>query len=125
MNLSEKVGTRIKKFRLEKELTQDELAYRSNLQQSQIYRLENGLRRFNSSHLEKISQALDIPVRKFFEEEDKISRELEEQKLLDKIYRLRPDKRKEVIDFLLNIDEDIDIKILEKALEIIRIAGKK
>ena len=68
MNLSEKVGLKIRKFRLEKGLSQEELAYKTGLQQSQIYRIETGKRRFNSDQLEKISQALGIPAIKFFEE---------------------------------------------------------
>ena len=125
MNLSKKVGSNIRKFRLAKGISQAELAYRTDLHQSQIYMLENGKRNFNSHHLEKISQALDVPVIKFFEEEGKINREIEEQKLLDKISGMRPGKRKEIIDFLLGLDDNIDVKILKKALELAEITRKK
>lgn len=125
MDLSRKVGENIKKFRKAKGISQQELANRTDFHQSQIYMLENGKRNFNSHHLEKISQALDVPVIKFFEEERKIERELEEQKLIDKISRMKPDRRKEIIDFLLNLDDNIDVQILKKALEIAKIAKKK
>jgi transcriptional regulator with XRE-family HTH domain len=125
MNLSQKIGATIRKYRLEKGLTQEELAFRTDLQQSQIYRLENGIRRFNSEQLEKISQVLDIPVIKFFEEEIKVERDIEERKLFEKISRMRSSKRKQLIEFLLNLDDNIDLKVLEKAIEIVKLTKKK
>ena len=120
MNLSEKVGLKIRKFRLEKGLSQEELAHVSGLQQSQIYRIENGKRRFNSDQLEKISQALGIPVIKFFEEDVEISAELNNQRLLDILSKMKKERRKELIEFLQSLDKNVDIKILENAVKLIR-----
>ena len=121
MNLSERVGNLIRKFRMERGITQEELAYRTGLHQSQIYRLENGKRRFNSDQLEKISQALDVPIIKFFEEEKEAIDEFDDQELLKIVSRIGSGKRGELVEILQNLVEDIDFEILKKFIEIVKL----
>jgi len=56
------VGSRIKKKRKEKKLTQVELAKRSGLPQSHICRLEAGVHSPSMKTLEKIARALGVAV---------------------------------------------------------------
>ena len=128
MELSEKVGARIRSIRQDKGLSQEELAYKSGLQQSQIYRIETGKRRFNSDHLDKISQALDVPIVRFFEEELEKSASADDQRLIDAISRL-PEYKKEKIYELIRLvqesEEDIDVETVVEAVKLIRhIKGK-
>lgn len=57
-------GLRIKKYRLEKGLTQKELAERCGLFDSAIRRYESGRQNPKKETLEKIAAALEIPVTK-------------------------------------------------------------
>ena len=120
MNLSKKVGLKIKKYRMEKNLSQDELAYRTDMLQSQINKLENGKRRFNADQLEKISKALDVPVIRFFEDEIELANDVDNQQLLKMISQMQKSKRKVLIyflEYLQNSRETINVEILIKAIE--------
>jgi transcriptional regulator with XRE-family HTH domain len=122
MSLVEKVGHRIRQIRIARGLTQEELAFRSGLHQSQIYRLENGKRRFNSMHLENISQALKVPVLKLFQAEFRISDEIEDDELLKMLSQLTRKTKTELVNFiqyLCNSEIDIQFIHLKSSLEFI------
>ena len=126
MNLSIEVGMRIRDFRKAKGVTQEELGFRTGLNQSQIYKIENGIRRFNSEQLEKISEALDVPVIKFFQGEITIDTKVSNQKLLRAITQLPTSKRELaviIIEYLQNV-EDVNFDNLKKALELINSVKK-
>ena len=60
------VGENLRKIRIEKGLTQEEVALRSGLSQGYINQLESGKRKFTQKSLEQIAKALDIPIIDFF-----------------------------------------------------------
>lgn len=128
MNLTEKVGKKIKEIRLKKGITQEELAFKADLEQSQIYRLENGKRRFNADQLEKISEVLDVPVINFFEGNVVFDDEINNQQLLQLITQIQPSKRKVLLNFirfLQDMDEDyFDVKVFQKMVEAIKLLKK-
>ncbi|MCK4739006.1 MAG: helix-turn-helix transcriptional regulator [Deltaproteobacteria bacterium] len=62
------VGKNIRKFRKALGLTQEELAFKSELSQGYVNQLESGKRRFTQKSLELISKALNTSIHSFFEE---------------------------------------------------------
>ena len=127
MKLTEKIGKKIREIRVEKSVTQEELGFRTEIQQSLIYRLENGKRRINADHLEKISQALGVPVIIFFEERIDARADIDDQQLLGIISQMKASKRETLLGFiqlLQNSADDIDLEILKKAVEIIELVKK-
>jgi len=67
MDITEKFGLRLKTLRKEKGLSQEELAERSGLNRPYISGIEKGKRNVSIETVEKLSQALHVPVRDFFE----------------------------------------------------------
>lgn len=63
-------GGNIRRLRAEAGLTQEELALRSGLSQGYINQIESGKRKFTQKSLEKISDALSIPIIELFREEE-------------------------------------------------------
>lgn len=61
------VGERIKKLRKIRELTQEELAYYSSLDRTYINSVENGRRNISIVNLEKITKALNVSMKDFFD----------------------------------------------------------
>lgn len=120
MKLTEKIGSRIRKFRQAKKISQEELAYRTGMHQSQIYMIENGKRRINTDQLEKISEALGVPVIKFFQADTKDKEEFDNQQLLEIISQMSQEKKKELTEILKNV-KDFDFKILRKAVELVKL----
>lgn len=59
----EKLGSNLKKIRVEKGLTQEELSYKSELDLSQISRIERGIVNTSISVLSKIAKALEIEIK--------------------------------------------------------------
>jgi len=117
MNLTQYVGYKIRQYRQAKNISQQELADEAGLQQSDIYRLEYGKRRFNSDQLEKISNALGVSVIKFFPPD--IEDKNENEKLFNIISQVPPEIKDELIDFLLALGAEVDFKKLRKALDFI------
>jgi len=122
MNLSQEVGKRIRKYRLSKGLTQEELAFQTGLHQAQIYRLETGRRRFYSDQLEKISEVLGVPVINFFPKEIKNDQDINDQDLVEIVSRIPAEQRKDLAEFLLNLEgKNINFKTLKEDLKIMNI----
>lgn len=65
--IKEEVGKRIKELRVNKGLSQEELAYKSNLDRTYITYVENAKKNVTVETLYKITQALDISLSNFFD----------------------------------------------------------
>ena len=61
------VGRNIRIWRLEKKMSQTELANRLGLTFQQVQKYESGANRVGASRLMQISEALDVPIHSFFE----------------------------------------------------------
>jgi len=64
--LRQQIGSRIKVLRMQKKLTQMELASRANVHRSYLASIESGDRNISLDSLEKIIKALDIDYLDFF-----------------------------------------------------------
>jgi len=67
MNIEERVGSKIKEFRSKKNISQEELAFRSELHRTYISSVELGKRNISIRNLEKLANALEINIKKLFE----------------------------------------------------------
>lgn len=68
MNIKEKFGKQVKKFRLEKELSQEALALLADLDRTYIPSIEKGERNVSITVIEKIAKALKIKISVLFDE---------------------------------------------------------
>lgn len=70
MNLQEQIGKRIKSLREERKITQEDLAWQSNLDRSYMNHVENGKRNISINSLEKIvKDGLKMTFSDFFNHE--------------------------------------------------------
>lgn len=124
---------KIKLIRNEKEISTYELSKLTGIPQSTISKIENGKRKFDADSIEKIAEALEVPISIFFDNTEKKERDysltikeqenidLEAQKILDELS----------ISFSKNKDmlTDEDYFAIENALKItlesIKIKNKK
>ena len=60
------LGKSITKYRLKQKLTQTEVAYRCYIERGNLTRIEKGKANVTAETLLKISEAMDVPVSKFF-----------------------------------------------------------
>ncbi len=65
--IQEKIGKRIKELRNQMGISQEELAFRSGIHRTYIASVEVGKRNLTVTVLEKIVNALEISLSKFFE----------------------------------------------------------
>ena len=65
--ISKKIGQKIKLLRLEQKISQQDLAAACNFEKSNLARIESGRTNPTVGTLEKISQALNVPISKLFE----------------------------------------------------------
>ena len=70
MDIKQKIGLRIKKLREKADISQEELAFRANLDRTYINSVENGKRNISIVNIEKIAKALGISVSEFFNNTD-------------------------------------------------------
>ena len=68
MDIKCKIGTRIKELRSNKQMSQKDLAYASDLDRSYIASVENGQRNISIVNIEKIATSLDITLQEFFKD---------------------------------------------------------
>lgn len=66
MNVKFKIGLRIKELREIKKMSQKDLAYTADLDRSYIASVENGQRNISIVNIEKISSALSVSLKEFF-----------------------------------------------------------
>lgn len=65
--IKEEVGKRIKELRQKKGLSQEEFAFRCDLDRTYITSLERGKRNVSLTNLEKIAKAFDMTLSEFFD----------------------------------------------------------
>jgi putative transcriptional regulator len=65
------LGLSIAKYRLKQNLTQTEVAYRCDFERGNLTRIEKGKANVTAETLLKISEAIGVPVSKFFLFQDK------------------------------------------------------
>ena len=64
-----KVGSRIRALRMQKNISQIRLAFLCNFEKASMSRLETGKTNMSLLTLYKISKALDVPMSEFFRED--------------------------------------------------------
>ena len=69
MDIKTKIGLRIKEIRTEKELTQEAVAFKAEIDRTFMNHVENGRRNVSVQSLEKIITGLDVSFKEFFEDE--------------------------------------------------------
>lgn len=69
MDIKSKIGTRIKELREERQMSQKDLAYTSDLDRSYIASVESGQRNVSIINIERIASALGVTVKEFFNNE--------------------------------------------------------
>ncbi|MCF1749596.1 helix-turn-helix domain-containing protein [Mariniradius sediminis] len=67
MDIKEKFGQRVKTLRKEKGMSQEELAEKSGLNRPYISAIEQGKRNVSLEVMEKLAEALQMDIKKFFE----------------------------------------------------------
>ena len=67
MDICEKFGRNVYKYRTEKNLSQEELAELADLHRTYISAVERGTRSISLKNIEKISYALKFPAYKLFD----------------------------------------------------------
>jgi len=70
MDLSKKIGNRIKEFRKERNLTMEKLAYESDISKGGLSEIERGIKEARLSTLLKITDGLGIKLKDFFNTEE-------------------------------------------------------
>lgn len=68
MNIKERIGQRIRQIREQKKMTQKDLSDLSDLDRSYITSIENGQRNISIINLEKLANALGVPLCELFKE---------------------------------------------------------
>ena len=66
MDIKTKIGLRIKELRTEKNLTQEGVAWKADVDRTFMNHVENGKRNISIINLEKIIAALETSFEKFF-----------------------------------------------------------
>lgn len=67
MDIRKKIGLRIKEYRTNLKLTQEALAFKAEIDKTYVNEVENGKRNISVINLEKISGALEISLKVFFD----------------------------------------------------------
>ena len=60
MDICEQVGRNVRRYRLKKDWSQEELAHQAGLQQSYLSNIENGIRNPTVKVLQKLADALGV-----------------------------------------------------------------
>lgn len=66
MNINERIAARVKELRDQQGLTQEELAWRSEIDRTSMNHIENGRRNISIETLEKIVDGLETSFQDFF-----------------------------------------------------------
>ncbi len=69
MDMRQRVGINVKKFRKERGLSQEQLAFECGLHRTYISGVERGIRNPTVLVLERIAAALEVPASRLLEEE--------------------------------------------------------
>jgi len=68
MNIKEKFGNQVRKFRLENGMSQEKLAFEADLDRTYIPSIEKGERNVSITVIEKIAKALKVKISDLFNE---------------------------------------------------------
>ncbi len=68
MKVEMKIGLRIKQLREKAKMSQKDLSFASNLDRSYIASVESGKRNISIVNIEKIAKALNVSLRKLFQD---------------------------------------------------------
>ncbi|MBI3521245.1 MAG: helix-turn-helix transcriptional regulator [Bacteroidetes bacterium] len=68
MSIEKQIGARIKKLRIEKKLTQEQLAWDAAVDRTYMNHVENSRKNISVRSLEKIVKALNTDMSTFFKE---------------------------------------------------------
>lgn len=66
MDIKQKIGLRIRELRKELQLSQEALAFKSEVDRTYVTDVENGRRNISVEILEKIIKALEVSISDFF-----------------------------------------------------------
>jgi len=99
------IGSRLRKLRKERQLTQADLARQIGIQQSDLSRMEKGEYRVSLDNLFKILAVFDLELAEFFgapSKPDEAQQPLShrDMQILHMLRELSPDGRAEVLEFL-------------------------
>lgn len=70
MDIKSKIGKRIKELRTKKNISQEQLALLAGVDRTYIASVENGHRNISIVNILKLSNALGLPLKEFFNHED-------------------------------------------------------
>lgn len=62
-----KVGCNIRRIRIDKKISQEELSFRSGASRNYISDTERGTRNISIQNLEKLSKGLEVDIKDFFD----------------------------------------------------------
>lgn len=68
MDIKKKFGRQVKKFRIQKGLSQEKLALQADLDRTYVPSIEKGERNVSITVIEKISKALNVKIATLFDE---------------------------------------------------------
>lgn len=74
MNLQIQFGLRVRQLRKEQDLSQEALAFKAEIDRTYMTSVENGKRNVAIQNIDRIINALEIPVHEFFNSEIFISK---------------------------------------------------
>lgn len=100
---STEIGKKLRQFRLNCSLTQEELAVKVDVTFQQIQKYESGATRLNSDKLQQIAEALNVPVAAFFDDTTEVSLLLsaQERTMLELYRKIKEPKAREALITLL------------------------
>lgn len=70
MELKLKVGKRISQLRKAKNLSQEKFSYEADIERTYLTHIENGRKNISLSTLEKITAALSVSIKDFFDSKE-------------------------------------------------------
>jgi transcriptional regulator with XRE-family HTH domain len=68
MDIKQKIGNKLKAFRMERRLSQETLAHLADIDRTYAHDIEKGTRNISIVVLEKLANALNIPIKDFFDD---------------------------------------------------------
>jgi transcriptional regulator with XRE-family HTH domain len=111
--IEKRIGGKITEIRLERKLTQPELAEKINVSVETISRMERGVTFPSLKTVEKISKTLDVPLKTFFDFDEFQSKDKSFERELSKLIAFLRTLREEEITMIYKI-----LKVVFKTLKL-------
>ena len=99
------IGQRIRNYRIQKNLSQEQLSELANCHPTYIGQLERGEKNATLESIQKVAQALNIPLSQLFE---KIEEKQNEESIPIQIYDFVSSKNKKEQKYIYQILKEID-----------------